>query len=151
MDGIGVRLIVGYKIAKAGAELLLGALLLTLGSASLAEGLRAVALTVRHHAAEAWSIELAERLVQVAAGRNLVVALALLLDGVSSLVEGWALHRRYRWSRWLIVGATSCLLPFEVVALIRHLAPGRVVLLLGNALIVAYLIQRRVAAAQDSE
>jgi uncharacterized membrane protein (DUF2068 family) len=148
---IGLRLIVGYKLVKALAELLLGVVLLFLGLAGLADHLQAVALSFRHHAAEAWSIALADRLVRAATERNLlVVALASILDGVVSSVEGWALHRRYGWSRWLVVGATACLLPFEVAALVRHLTAGRIALLSMNALIVVYLVLRRVAGARDS-
>ena len=147
----GERLIVGYKLAKAVVELLLCALLVSLGSAGVADGVRATAAMFRHHAVEVWSIELSERLVNVATARHVeVVALALLLDGLFSLFEGWALHRRYRWSRWLVVGATSSLLPFEVVSLFRHLRPGRAVLLFVNLLIVAYLLRRGRAAPLDA-
>jgi uncharacterized membrane protein (DUF2068 family) len=149
--GLGVRLIVGYKLAKAAAALSLGVLLLFLGSAGLAHELREVAAALRHHFAAAWSVELSEALVRAAGGRHLlVVAVALLLDGVSSLVEGWALHRRYRWSRWLIVAATSALLPFEVLSLFRRLSLGRFAILLVNAAIVAYLARRRVEPARGS-
>jgi len=149
-DGLGVRLIVGYKLTKAVAALSLGVLFLLLGKAGLAQGLLAVASILRHHAVEAWSIELSAWLVRAASGRHLeVVSFALLLDGVSSLVEGWALHRRYRWSQWLIVGATACILPFEVAALVRRVSPARIALLFVNALIVAYLVRRGIAAARD--
>jgi uncharacterized membrane protein (DUF2068 family) len=147
-DAVGLRLLVGYKLVKALTELLFAALVPFLGSAGLAEELHAIALTIRHHAAEAWSIALAERLVHAATERNLrVVALASLFDGVLSSVEGWALHRRYWWSRWLVVVTTSCLLPFEGVELLRHPSAGRVALLLVNALIVIYLVRRGVAVA----
>jgi uncharacterized membrane protein (DUF2068 family) len=149
--GLGVRLIVGYKLAKAVAALSLGVVLLFLGSAGLARELREVATALRHHFVAAWSVELSEALVRAAGGRHLVVvAFALLLDGASSLVEGWALHRRYRWSRWLIVGATSCLLPFEVFELYRRLSPGRFAVLIVNAAIVVYLVRSRVETSRGS-
>jgi uncharacterized membrane protein (DUF2068 family) len=66
----------------------------------------------------------------------LVVAVAVIVDGTVTLVEGWALHGRYRWSRWLVVATTSSLLPIEVVTLVRHPSAGRVMLVLVNALIV---------------
>lgn len=148
----GERLIVGYKLAKAAVELLLCALLVCLGSAGVADGVRASAAMLRHHAVEAWSIELSERLVNVATARHvMVVALALLLDGLFSLFEGWALHRRYRFGRWLVVGATSSLLPFEIASLFRHLRPGRAALLFVNLLIVAYLLWRGHTAPPDSK
>ncbi len=148
---LGVRLIVGYKLAKAVASLSLGVLLLFLGSAGLALELREVAAALRQHFAAAWSVELSQALVRAAGGRHLlVVAVALLLDGMSSLVEGWALHRRYRWSRWLVVGATSAFLPFEVFELFRRPSLGRFAILAINAAIVAYLARRKVETARGS-
>jgi uncharacterized membrane protein (DUF2068 family) len=44
-----------------------------------------------------------------------------------------------------VVATTSSLLPIEVVTLVRHPSAGRVMLVLVNALIVVYLIQRRAA------
>ena len=133
-------------------ELILGVSLLFLGSAALTEELKAVAVVVRHHVAEAWSIELANRLVYAATERNLLVTvLALSCDGALSFVEGWALYRRYRWARWLVVGATACLLPVEGVALARHFSATRISLLCVNALIVIYLVQGRVAIARESQ
>lgn len=140
----GIELIVDYKLIKGSAEVFLGVLLLFLGAAGLAKHLHMIAVNIREHAAEAWSVALAERLVHVASARNVRVAeIALLLDGGSSFVEGWALHRRYRWSGWLIVGATSCFLPVEAIALARHFSAARLMLLLVNGLIVVYLVRSR--------
>ena len=144
-DALGIRLIVRYKFVKAVVELLLGVLLLVLVMAGLAANLRTVALNIRDHMVEDWSIALAERALRVVTEPHLlVVALASFLDGVISAAEGWVLHRRYWWSRWLVVGATSCLVPFEGVALVRHFSPVRLALLLLNAVVVVYLIRRRV-------
>jgi uncharacterized membrane protein (DUF2068 family) len=139
---VGLSLIVGYKLAKAGVELLLGVLVLSLASAGHTHALHSVVTALRNHATEAWSIAAAQWLANAATGRHLrVVALAAFLDAVLSLVEGWSLHRRYPWSRWLIVGATSCLLPFEAVALVHHLRAGRVAIMVVNLLLVGYLIR----------
>ena len=143
----GERVIVGYKLVKAAAVLLLGTALLTLGPTVAGVELRALAAAARHHAAPAWSIALADWLVREATGRNtVVVGLAALLDGVSSGFEGWALRRRFPWAPWLIVGSTSTLLPFEVTVLLRHPSLVRAGLLALNLLIVGYLVWRRLAA-----
>jgi uncharacterized membrane protein (DUF2068 family) len=141
---IGLNLIVAYKLTKAGVEVVLGVLLLSLRSAGLTEQLRAVALAIRHHTVSAWSIALAGWLTQLATGRSLrVVAVASFLDAAFSLLEGWALYRGYRWSRWLIIGSTAFFIPFEIVALTRRLSAGRVLLLTLNVAVVIYLIARR--------
>lgn len=144
----GLRLIIGYKVIKAGAEVLLGAVLFAMISVGLADELRDVALSARNHAAAAWSISLAEWLMNAATSRNLhVIALASLLDGAWSGFEGWALHRRYRWSGWLVVAATASLFPFEIVAIARHARAGRIALLLLNVVIVGYLVRAQLRRA----
>jgi len=138
----GLRLIVGYKIAKAALEIAFGAALVLLATKATDE-LRNAAIHVRDHGTAAWSISLADKVVQEATPRHLVVAAAAsLLDGVLTSIEGWALYRRYRCAPWLVIGITSCLLPFEVLSLARHVTAGRVTLFFVNAAIVAYLLRR---------
>ena len=151
----GVGLIIAYKLATAVTEFIVGASLWLIGSTDLTEELNAAATFIRRHVVETWSIALAERVIHAASARNLlVVVCALFLDGTLSSVESWALYRRYRWGRWLVVCATSILLPAEFVALIRHLSAVRLAVLLVNSLIVIYLIPCRVTVegrrAKDS-
>jgi len=143
-EALGLRLIVAYKFAKAAALLLLGTLILSFASAGLADEMRTVALNVRNHATAAWSVALAKWLMNAATSRNLrVVAIASLLDAAASLFEGWALHRRFGWSRWLVILTTSSLLPFEAIAIVRHFSAGRVALMVANVFIVVYLVRHR--------
>jgi uncharacterized membrane protein (DUF2068 family) len=149
-DAIGLRLIIGLKLAKALIELPLGISLLIFASAGLRE-LTMIAEQIRHHTTEAWSIVLAERLIHVSTARNLVVvAVASIADALMAMFEGWALHRRYLWSRWLVVGTTSSFIPLEGFALVRHPSAVRAVLLLLNALIVVYLLIRKSAFVRVS-
>jgi len=142
-DDVGLRLIVGYKLAKATAELLIG-LALLVDSSMLTHQLQLLAGNVREHTAEAWSVALAEQFVHAATQRHLLVGgVAACLDGALTFAEAWALHSRYRWARWLVIGTTSCLLPMEVIAVVRHASLFRVVLLSVNVLIVINLVCRR--------
>jgi len=68
--------------------------------------------------------------------------LTLILDGALSLVEAWSLHRRYAWGRWLVVGATSGLLPLELAAMIRHPTRVGAAVILLNAAVVLFLLAR---------
>ena len=139
----GLKLIIGYKLSKAVAELLGGASIFILGSVGLAQKLAYVAQVIRRHATEAWSIALAEQLLSASTAHNVfVVAMAMLADAVVTSIEGWALYRRYVWSRWLVVITTASLVPFEVIALVHHPHAGRAVVLVVNLLIVAYLLKR---------
>lgn len=139
----GLKIIVGYKLSKAVAELLGGSSIFILGSAGLAEKLATVALLARRHATEPWSITLAEKLLDESTARNVfVVAMAMLADSLVTAIEGWALYKRYTWSRWLVVATTSSLVPFEIIALLHHPHAGRASILLINVLIVVYLLRR---------
>jgi uncharacterized membrane protein (DUF2068 family) len=71
--------------------------------------------------------------------------LALLADGVVSLVEGWALYYGHWWGPWLVVCTIGSLMPFEVVALARRLTVVRAALLLLNIAIVWYLARLALA------
>ena len=139
----GMKLIIRYKAVKAAAELLVSLTFFLVGSAGSAQKLAAAARLIRHHATEAWSITLAERLLDESTARHVfVVATALLVDGLITLLEGWALYRGFRWARWLVVAATAALIPFEIEGIIRHPTAGHVILLLLNAMIVVYLMRR---------
>jgi uncharacterized membrane protein (DUF2068 family) len=141
---VGLRVIVGYKLAKAVAGLALGVTLLALGPDRAGDALEALASSVRRHAVQAWSLALGRLLARAAAEEAMgVVAVAALLDGCFSAFEAWALHLRLWWSPWLIIVSTSALLPVEVVALVRNPGAGRVGLLVVNAAIVGYLAWRR--------
>jgi uncharacterized membrane protein (DUF2068 family) len=98
---------------------------------------------VRHHLTAAWTLDIASALVSAADGRHIVIAAsALTLDGAFTLFEWYALHTGRTWGEWLVVVTTSSLLPFEVVAIVRHWRVGRIVLFVVNLGIVAYLARR---------
>ncbi len=57
-------------------------------------------------------------------------------------VEGIGLYLRKRWAEWLVVGATGSFLPFELWALFERVMWWKLTLLMGNLLIVSYLVHR---------
>jgi len=139
----GLRLIIGYKIAKASAEFVTGLVFIYLGSAGLATEFAHVAQFIRRHFTEAWSIALAEWLTDAKTAHHVkVVALAVIADALVTLLEGWALYRRFGWSRWLVIATTASLLPFEGIAIAHHPNAAHIAVLLVNLAIVVYLLRR---------
>jgi uncharacterized membrane protein (DUF2068 family) len=140
----GVRLIMGYKFVKAIVQVLAGIVLVYGATHGLAAALTEFADQLREHAVHAWSNVVAAALLRFTSGRHSIwlAAYALFGDAMLSTLEGWALWRGYAWGSWLIVGATACLLPFEIRALAHHIRVGRVILFLLNLAIVAYLLRR---------
>ena len=146
-DAAGMKVVVIYKIVKSAAELLIGFAFLVLGSSGLAGKFAELARAVRHHAAPAWGIALAD----VSTSHHVyAVAMAMIFDGILTGVEGWALYRGFAWGQWLVIGTTSSLLPWEVGTLIRHPSIGRIAILVVNVLIVAYLVRSRTRGVEKS-
>ncbi|HEY6477508.1 MAG TPA: DUF2127 domain-containing protein [Polyangia bacterium] len=139
---VGLRLIITYKIVKAVLQVSAAVLLFYGAAHGLGAKLADFAERLREHAVHAWSNVFAAALLRFVHARHSLVwtADALLFDAALSSVEAWALSRRYTWGEWLVVGTTSLLIPFEVRALLHHLRVGRVLLLVLNVVIVAYLI-----------
>jgi uncharacterized membrane protein (DUF2068 family) len=139
----GVKIIVAYKSVKALIEVLLAVALPALILAGAAEHLHSLALALRHHMVSAWSMSLANLLVAVTTDRHLALtAVALALDGLLTFVEAWSLWRGYAWGAWLVVIATSSLIPFEIWELVRERRMGRLLLVIVNAIVAIYLIGR---------
>jgi uncharacterized membrane protein (DUF2068 family) len=139
----GLRLIIAYKLVKAFVALVLSGALVVLLLAHDTSVLGHLAVQVRHHFAGAWSVMLARAIGALSTRGHLwLIAGAVALDALLTAVEGWGLYRDKTWGPWLVVLATSTLLPFEVIALVRHAHLGRGLLLTVNVAIVAYLIRR---------
>jgi uncharacterized membrane protein (DUF2068 family) len=140
----GLAIIIGYKLIKGGLWLVLAVTLLVLMQLGIGDEILGVAGHLRHHSG-AWSLQLADLLVRASTRRGLwTLFVALIADGTLTLVEAWALIRGHWWGPWLVVVATASLLPFEVVALVRHPHVSRVLLFAVNLLIVGYLGRKAV-------
>ena len=58
------------------------------------------------------------------------------------LTEGIGLWMVKRWAEWFSVIITSSLVPFEIYEIHRHFSPIKVLVLIVNIAVVAYLIYR---------
>jgi uncharacterized membrane protein (DUF2068 family) len=138
----GLTVIIAYKVGKGTLWLILAPILAVAVHVGLGPELVSLADPLRH-STHAWSLELAKLITRAATPRGLwTMVIALLADGVASLIEGWALVHGRWWGPWLVVVTTSALVPFEIVALLRHPHVGRFALLAANAAIVVYLARK---------
>jgi uncharacterized membrane protein (DUF2068 family) len=144
---LGVRVIVVYKLIKAGAELVLAAVLTLVLIGGEQSRAHDVAMALGRHVTGAWSLELTALIARAAAPHSVELAIvALVLDGALTLGEGWALYRGFAWAPWIVVVTTGSLIPFELFELARRPRASRVLIVAANAMIVAYLAAR---AARD--
>jgi uncharacterized membrane protein (DUF2068 family) len=135
----GLVVIIAYKFVKGGLWLVFAAVILVMMHLGLGNRLLGLAAHLRLHA-HPWSLRLAALLVRASTRRTLhTITVALLADGSLTLVEGWALVHGHWWGPWLVVVATSSLLPLEVLSLVHHPHYVRAVVLLVNVAIVVYL------------
>ena len=80
-----LKLIIGYKLARAAGVLAASGLLVALTVTGHAVALDELAERLRHHVTGAWSIALADVLVRAVVPRHLwMLAAALALDGTHS-------------------------------------------------------------------
>jgi uncharacterized membrane protein (DUF2068 family) len=138
-----VRAIVLYKFGKAAVQSLLAAAITVLLATGWVEWARDLAHAVREHVVHHWSIRLAELVLKALTGKHLYwVVAALIGDAIVSGVEGWALARGYTWGQWMVVAATSLLLPVELLELATRLTLGRLLLFGINLTITLYLLRQ---------
>ncbi|APR76242.1 Hypothetical protein A7982_01589 [Minicystis rosea] len=143
-QALGVRAIVIYKLAKSALQIVLALVILLLASSGLAARAHEVIVTLGRESVSAWSAALAGMLSKATTPHGAhVVSAALAADALLSFLEGWSLHRGYRWAPWLVVAATTSLVPLEIMDLVRHgWRVTRVLVLVINVLIAVYLGRR---------
>lgn len=141
----GLAIIIAYKLGKGSLWLVLATVMLVMMRMGLGDRLTGLAERLQHHA-HAWSIYLGRLVARSASLRGQwFILVALVSDGVTSLVEGWALYHGHWWGPWLVVVLTATLMPFEVLAIARHPTFVRCALLALNAVIVWYLARTALA------
>ena len=106
--------------------------------------MRSIELDPRQH----FLHRLVERLHRLGARELRILGLAAISYGVLELVEGVGLWLDQLWAEYLVVVATSLLIPFELYELTIHPSLWKAGGILVNLLIVGYLVaalRRRLA------
>lgn len=138
-----VRAIVLYKLVRGSVSVIAALLLAAVIARGGAASLQTLAHALREHWTTGVSGHIAAWLLGVLDVRHAWLATTgLLLDGVVTLVEGFALQRGYRWGYWLVVLVAAALVPFELWSWIDKPTVGRALLLLANLAMAAYLARR---------
>jgi uncharacterized membrane protein (DUF2068 family) len=139
----GVRLIIAYKAIKAAVCMLLAVAITVMLLTGYVTRAQMLAEALRADLVNDWAVKLGELALRwLQASRLWWVVIALVVDSALVSVEAWALYRGYRWGAWLVVAATSLLLPVEVIELAHKTTLVRVGILVVNLVIVLYLLRR---------
>ncbi len=149
VDEAALRTVITYKWVKGVVQLLLGTALAITFAVGLDDDLARWAHEFRAHSTRAYAVVLGRLLEGATTPRGMHITLAaLFIDGTVTCLEGWALQSRRSWGPWLVVAVSGSLLPFEVYELFHHFRWIRLVVLLVNAAVVAFLIVHARAQAR---
>jgi uncharacterized membrane protein (DUF2068 family) len=137
-----LRLIALFKLTK--AALLLG---VAVGAVKLLH--RDVAAAVEH-CVELLKLDpnnhyiniALEKTANITPGKIKALGLGSLVYAALFLTEGIGLWLEKRWAEWFTVITTSSLLPIEIYEIFHRTTPVRIIVLLINIAIVAYLVYR---------
>ncbi|HEX3697636.1 MAG TPA: DUF2127 domain-containing protein [Polyangia bacterium] len=89
---------------------------------------------------------LAERVLFAQQSRMREVGILAIGYAMIFLVEGTCILRRKTWAEWLTAIVTASFIPLEIYEIVVHVNAGRIVALLINVAIAAYLFGRRLRA-----
>lgn len=89
------------------------------------------------------TIRLTEKVIPNLFNHHIYIALLLLTFGVIKITSGIGLIYKKLWAEHLLIIFLIILIPFEFVALLRHLSVADLIYLAVDVTIVAYLIQFR--------
>ena len=152
VDEAALRTVITYKWVKGVVQLLLFGALLATFALRLDDDLARWAHEFRNHSTRAYAVLLGRALERATTPRGMhITLLALFVDGVVTCIEGWALQRRHAWGPWLVVGVSGSLLPFEVYELFHRFRWIRLVVLVVNAAVVAFLVMHARTQARGFE
>jgi uncharacterized membrane protein (DUF2068 family) len=135
-----LRTIALYKIVKVALLLAVAYGELRLRDASLVAKLLSWAAAKPYgleHRMVSWFVQLFSGL---SASRVTALRLVTLAYAAIFAVEGIGLWMEKRWAEWLTVVVTASLIPLEVWEMFHRPTIGKLAILLGNAVIVAYLV-----------
>lgn len=89
------------------------------------------------HRVVSWFVQLFSGM---SASRVTTLRMVTLAYAAVFAVEGIGLWMEKRWAEWLTVAVTSSLIPLEIWEMFHRPTWGKLAILLGNTIIVAYLV-----------
>lgn len=142
---LGMRVIIAYKLLKAPLMFTLAALL-TFAPHLTQEWVRELAVSL---SAGGWLLSRIGRWLAAHGVDGLQGAKLLAwADGATTTLEAVLLIFDKPWGEWMVVMGVGAFVPLEVRSILRHPSWVKLAVLVINALIVTYLVRRRLQAAR---
>ena len=150
---LGLRVIAIFKLVSACLLLAAGIGLFRLLDQDLGEAVEHCVHWLHLDPARPVMNDLISMVAGISQGKLRLIDAATFFYALLYFVEGVGLLRGAHWAEYLVVVATSALIPFEIIEAVHKLSAVRVGILAINLVIVIYLIrtvirdrQRRLAA-----
>ena len=143
-------------VAIGAFKLIKAALLITVGIAGLTKDPSDLAHRIRHLAS--WmGLSPGSRVLMHVLGKLSAfndhkareLAVGSLCYAAVFLVEGFGLLSGRRWAEWLTVVVTASFIPIEIYEAVEHFGAGKIVALVLNVAILAYLLWRRLTESRS--
>ncbi len=135
-----------FKLLKASAVAAAGVTAIVFRNADLAKAFRQWVNYFRMDAQNHFINSVIQRLASVHAHQLEMLAVGSFMYAAMFMVEGLGLYFEKPWAEYLVIVNTFLLVPVEVFELIKKPSWVKVLLLVGNLAIVAYLIYLRTKA-----
>lgn len=151
-EDVVLRAIAFYKLAKALLFFAVGFGLLQLIHHDVAQFLRDDVIEPFHFNSESRFIDwLLDEAGKLTSHKIVFLSSAVFLYGIVFTIEGIGLYLRKHWAEYMVAIVTGSLLPLEIYEIYLKLAWWKFGVLLGNFLILAYLIHRLVLDARNAK
>ena len=93
-----------------------------------------------------WVDLLLDKAALINHGEIKMAAIGAFIYAALFAIEGTGLYFEKVWAEWLIIGEVSLLFPFEIYAIAQKPDLIRIALLMGNILVLIYLVYLRIKA-----
>lgn len=145
-----LRWIIAFKALKAVTLTVLGVVLLTTRHSDPVDLFVRTALAVHLPLTSRLLDRVLAFLANLTISRQTALAWTAFAYAALMGTEGIALYLAKPWARWFTIVATSSLIPIEVYEIVLRPRPIRVVVLVVNVIVVAYLWRRHDLAGPRS-
>lgn len=144
-DGRIVVVVGALKLAKALVLIGAGVVAMRVAPERIANWAEDVAVGLAMHPGAESAQTLVAKLWRLDRHSEQKLGVVALAYAAVFLVEGVGLLAKRRWAEWMTVVVTTSFIPFEIYEMIKEFGAGKLVTLIINVAIVAYLLQRRLA------
>ncbi len=142
-------LIAIFKFLKAFGALMAGLVALHFVHASLLKTLSHWVNELRLDPRNQWVDMVLDKAKLITHSEMRLVAIGAFLYMALFATEGVGLYLEKVWAEWLVIGEVSLLFPFEIYAIWQKPDWLRIALLIGNILVLIYLVYLRIKAARE--